>query len=321
MENKNAMKRQVQLSLFPDQDTMLINDVWEEDKKDQKRIEALIQDNLKLVGFCMKRINGITSANTDDVYQAGMIALWMAAKSYNSSRMKRFSTYATTCIVRAMYGEVYSCLKDQRKSLFSLNNDDELLDSKLMNILQITDKDTLSALNAQDLMDLIQKVEKNRVLLNEKKGVQALRLSFLGYSNDEIAEKIGIQKDSVRSMMTIGRRVLLAHPLIREYVSGIKNTEEKSDHYVVDLMGEKFQLIFSRDLIFDVSAKPREYEEHLCELLSRPNVAQWLLDNVRIDDSTAIYDAETKRTTVLTMHADSIEVSFAAQPHTIKKSA
>ena len=46
MENKNAMKRQVQLSLFPDQDTMLINDVWEEDKKDQISFAYAAKDKI-----------------------------------------------------------------------------------------------------------------------------------------------------------------------------------------------------------------------------------------------------------------------------------
>lgn len=325
MENKNATTQYVQLSLFPGQNTMLINDIWNENKKEKQKIEALVQENLGLISFCLRKIKGITASNSDDVYQAGMIALWQAAKGYDDKKPNQFSTYATVCIKRAMYEEMHRSLKNQDKNLFSLNDEAELYDRRMrdqvLDILQITDKNITSTFNAKELMRLIQKIEKSRVLLNEKKGVKALRLSFLGYSKEEIAEEIGIQKNSVRAMMTTGRRILLAHPLIREYVSGIKNAEEKCDHYVVDLMGEKFRLIFSQDLVFDVSTKPREYEEQLCELLSRPNVAKWLLNKVKIDDSIAIYDVATKRTTVLTMHTDSIEVSFAAQPRTIKKTA
>ena len=90
---------------------------------------------------------------------------------------------------------------------------------------------------------------------------------------------------------------------------------------MIDLLGEPFRIIFSDDLVFDITGKPMEYETRLCELLSRENVADWLLNKVKIGDQIAIYDAETSRTTVLTMHVDSIEVSFAAQPHALRKTA
>lgn len=317
-KEKNDMNR-IQVSLFQQTDTVWINDIWEENKKEKQRIDVLIREHTALVPYFIKRMNGVSPSNYDDVYQVGMIALWKAAKLYDESQQVKFSTFASTCIKRAMYTEIHGTIKNQDRNKLSLDDENDLFHSKILQIFSLGDKDAFSAVHAKELLELVRRVEKSRTIQTEKKGIRAVLLSCQGLSNEEIAKEIGVKANSVRALQTVGRRTLLANPIIRAYISNLTN--DLNDSLTVDLLGEPFRIIFSDDLVFDITGKPMEYETRLCELLSRENVADWLLNKVKIGDQIAIYDAETNRTTVLTMHMDSIEVSFAAQPHSLRKTA
>ncbi len=317
-KEKNDMNC-IQISLFQEKNAVWINDIWDEKKKEKQKIDALIHEHTALVPYFIKKMKGVSPANYDDVYQVGMIALWKAAKLYDESQQIKFSTFASTCIKRAMYTEIHGAMRNQDRAKLSLDNENDLFHSKILEIFSLGDKDAFSAVHAKELLELVRKVEKSRTIQTEKKGIRAVLLSCQGLSNEEIAKEIGVKANSVRALQTVGRRTLLANPIIRAYISNLSN--DSSDSLMIDLLGEPFRIIFSDDLVFDITGKPMEYETRLCELLSRENVADWLLNKVKIGDQIAIYDAETSRTTVLTMHVDSIEVSFAAQPHALRKTA
>lgn len=312
-KEKNDMNC-MQISLFQQENAVWINDIWEEKKKEKQKIDTLIHEYTALVPYFIKKMQGVSASNYDDVYQVGMIALWKAARLYDESQQVKFSTFASTCIKRAMYTEIHGAMRNLDKSKLSLDNENDSFHSKLMELFSLGDKDVFSTVHAKELLELVRKVEKSRTIQTEKKGIRAVLLSCQGLNNEEIAKEIGVKANSVRAMQTVGRRTLLANPIIRSYISNL-TSDSSNDSLTVNLQGEPFRIVFSDDLVFDITGKPMEYETHLCELLSRKNVADWLLNKVKIGDQIAIYDAETNRTTVLTMHVDSIEVSFAAQPH------
>lgn len=72
----------------------------------QEEINRLIQKHIGLVHSCMTSVLGVTSLNEDDVFQAGMIGLWKAIRTFDESRNIKFSSYASMCIRREMHKEV-----------------------------------------------------------------------------------------------------------------------------------------------------------------------------------------------------------------------
>ena len=44
------------------------------------KVEQEVQKHIGLVRSCMKSVHGVTSSNEDDIYQAGLIALWQAGR-------------------------------------------------------------------------------------------------------------------------------------------------------------------------------------------------------------------------------------------------
>lgn len=70
--------------------------------------DRLVIDNIPLVAHFVQKITAITQVTKDDLFQAGLEGLTRASKGFNSKRNVRFSSYASLCILREIWGTVYA---------------------------------------------------------------------------------------------------------------------------------------------------------------------------------------------------------------------
>jgi len=63
---------------------------------------ALVEDNLILITYALKKIPLYLFDSREDAYQIGCIGLMKAARSFDAGRNILFTTYATTCIVNEL---------------------------------------------------------------------------------------------------------------------------------------------------------------------------------------------------------------------------
>lgn len=68
------------------------------------RIKQMVEDNLGLVGDCIKKI-GIFPEEVKDMFSIGTIGLIKAARSFDESKKIKFATYACRCINNEIFME------------------------------------------------------------------------------------------------------------------------------------------------------------------------------------------------------------------------
>ena len=281
-------------------------------------IEEKIKKNIKLVDYFIKFVHGVTPDNRDDVYQAGLIGLWQAIKTFDKSRNCKFSSYAGICIKREMYKVTNHSIRE--KQLLSLDN---------METESPSDYAALSVKEPQTLVDdggktisLMKSIAVEQRSVKDKKSIMALIMYYQGYPSAEIANKLKISERSCSVFWSNGRKLLQSHPNFRhaaaEFWDGVEENE-----YSVTLQGTPFQVRFAANTFINLPGKRmRQYEKDFCEMVTRDDVADWLLNNVRIGGSICLYYKKTKCTTMLTMGEDTIEISFVAQaPNSLRKAA
>lgn len=63
---------------------------------------VLVENNLRLVSFALKKIDVKDIGGWDDAYQIGTIGLMKAAARYDRQRNVAFSTFAMPCILNEL---------------------------------------------------------------------------------------------------------------------------------------------------------------------------------------------------------------------------
>lgn len=281
-------------------------------------IEEKIKKNIKLVDYFMKFVHGVTPDNRDDVYQAGLIGLWQAIKTFDESRNCKFSSYAGVCIKREMYKATND--NSEGKQILSLDNMETESPSDYAS-LSVKEPQMLVA-DGEKTISLMKRIAAGQRSVKDKKSIIALIMYYQGYPCAQIANELKISERSCRTFWANGRSLLKNHPNFRhaaaEFWDGVEENE-----YSITLQGIPFQVRFSAHIFIDLPAKKmQQYEEDFCKMITRDDVADWLLNNVRIGDSICLYYEKTRCTTMLTMGKDTIEISFVTQtPNSRRKAA
>ena len=130
---------------------------------------------------------GLCGSERDDLIQEGYIALYNAARTYDSSKAL-FNTYATLCIKRRMINWIEKNVTPTLSSLSISDLDDN--DLARMGIVQENFEESLIAKN--EIADLLSTAKK---ILSDKEYL-VFSLYIKGYANAEICEKLGITKKS-----------------------------------------------------------------------------------------------------------------------------
>lgn len=275
------------------------------------KVEQEVQKHIGLVRSCMKSVHGVTSSNEDDIYQAGLIALWQAVENFDESNGTKFSTYASVCIRREMCREIKNG-KDKNDPICLDTLEQEAPDEYASLAQQ---NPLVLRTSSQAIFTLMLSIADTLNSEKEKKSVQAVAMYYQGYSKEQIFERLGLKGNSLSSFISVGRKVLQRHP---RFCRSIANTWDRvqDKDYIVALLGQPFKLRLAENIFFDFPTSGSQcYEEVLCNLISQDNVAAWLLNKVRIGDSICIYDGDAGCTSQLTMKEDTIEVTFVSRTH------
>ena len=153
------------------------------------KYETLIEENKGLVNFVLN--NYYPSHRYDeDYYQEGLIGLWNAVQTFDESKNRKFSTYATRCIRHHLNG-VYDMYNAKKRQINNTNNvislDMSMQESNSM-YEYIPNSDTgLSMLEIREYY--YNQNSRNKTIIKYK---------TLGYSTETIAEKLGVSGQTIR---------------------------------------------------------------------------------------------------------------------------
>lgn len=148
--------------------------------KDIKQWECLVNKIIK------RHLNSkLTQEDIEDLKQCGNIALYKALKTYNSDSNVPFISYASTCIIRAILREIKRLTKRS--------------DECTMEDLEFIGQDTTNnidreLINTASIIKVFKAIRKLNIDIINKK---ILTLKVMGYSNQEIADKLKIKKSQV----------------------------------------------------------------------------------------------------------------------------
>lgn len=277
------------------------------DAVSNSEIERIIKKNMPLVESWLKKTAGVSSENEEDVRQAGLVALWRAAETFRPDKGANFGTYASTCIRRAIYKEVK---KDNKRS--NQTSLDLLLNEGSGSAALSVNESDAFADGGSSVIKLMMRTAETLQSVRERKGVLALAMYLQGYSKAEIAKAQNIKESSCTAMISVGRKVLQRHPVFLENTRYFN--EGRCKEYTVDLLGTPFKLKFAHDPVFYFPIQGQErLEENLCKALAQEDVADYLLNEVRIGEQVCIFNEKERYTTVINVYEDTLEITFAVK--------
>lgn len=273
---------------------------------DIKKLEEYIRQHRKLVGYCMKKISGITSYNRDDIEQVGLIALWKAAKNFDPSKGAQFSTYAVTIISREMYHAVHG----SHDKLLPLSWDElEETCPSFESMLSASEKDALTLYESNSVIESILAKAETLNMAKERKGVKAYALYIQGYSYGQIAKAVGFGVGSSTAMISFGRKVVRANPLFKR----ILIEDPHSDTVTVELNGTPFMLRYANELTYESPVRyDPDFIRSFAKVFSIQDVADYILNKVRIGENLCIFDSEMGYSVVMTVGKDVLDIFFVS---------
>ncbi len=155
---------------------------------DTSALTQLIQKYSELVLQKAKSFNCLRGIDSDDLYQEGMLGLWVAVYSFDVSRRVKFKTYAMSVVTNNMISAIRETQKSKHRALnssISFEDNQDLLSTSPTPeelVINTEEYDRVASFIKSGLTDL----EKN-----------VLKLSLLEMSYSEIAEKLGCSEKSV----------------------------------------------------------------------------------------------------------------------------
>lgn len=174
------------------------------EKGDMEARNILVEHNLRLVAHIVKKY--YSSANDyDDLISVGIVGLIKAINTFDFSKAKRLSSYASTCI----QNEILMLFRNSRKSQQEISLSEAVDTDKdgnnlvLMDVISVND-------DIVDRLDIKFKSERlgkyiNEVLDNREKTVIALRYGLNGMEEKtqrEIADMLNISRSYVSRIET-----------------------------------------------------------------------------------------------------------------------
>lgn len=170
-------------------------------KGDTSARDELIEKNLRLVAYIVKKYAGI-GKDSDDLISIGTIGLIKAIDSFDVDKGIRLATYASRCIDNELLMLLRS-EKKQAKEVYlneSIGSDKEGNEISLIDIIETSDEDvTDKVLLKEDLGKLYDYVET--VLSDREKNIIYLRYGIPDgskeYTQREIADIMGISRSYI----------------------------------------------------------------------------------------------------------------------------
>ncbi len=148
--------------------------------------------------FGMRLLGG----DPDDLLQEGMIALFMAIRSYCPDREASFSTFAELLITRKLYSAVRTSLRKKNSPLNNSVSIDEALDTKA----PLQDPEEL--LIAEESRRSFEEFVRTRLSPLER---EVLTRSLTGIPTSRIAEELGKSPKTTDNALQRARQKLKRH--------------------------------------------------------------------------------------------------------------
>lgn len=172
--------------------------------------EQLINDTLPLVDIIIKTKiqinNNYIGISYDDLYQNGCIALIQAVKKFNPSFNIKFETFASTVIYHKLIDEyrkhkVYTKYCNHYITMAASDSENNMCYTMQTFQEDIEEK-------ALEILEKAISYTKGNVQL----GMKIIRYRIIGYSNQEIADKIGIKMTTLYAAISQARKKLKTDP-------------------------------------------------------------------------------------------------------------
>lgn len=189
-------------------------------------MDDLIKENMFLINETLNcRFKTVVDSEKDCLYSAGLLGLYKASKSFDSSRGKSFTTYARTCVRNEMYSEVRSIQRHNRCVIASLDTDVSTKEDNdsiywLENI-QSNNPNTEESIILKELKSILTGIVST---FREKDKLIAMHyLGLMGYTMKkqvDIVEILGFSK------VVVSRSVKKALTIIRPVVENYLNNKD-----------------------------------------------------------------------------------------------
>ena len=163
----------------------------------------LVEENMRLVPFIIKRYFGPHNLQDDDMMSIGYLALCKAALKYDQNRGVKFTTYAS----RAIINDLRDDARDKFKPLIQTGMMEASLNQKLTD----DDEDEIIDKIVDPDVDIEKEVFSRMTCAELRELAPLLSRRYLdGYSINEIARAKRISKQAISNKMTReGRRLLV----------------------------------------------------------------------------------------------------------------
>lgn len=169
------------------------------------QLAALIKNHLYLLNYLIYPLKDETvqGLGFDDLYQTGCEALCHAALYYDPERGAAFATFATAVVRNKLINEV--------RRLRHLQSPFVYLDAPISGTDGLTYADTLAVMDADSGKQA--EIQGLRLLASARydytgitrKGIVALQLYYIGYSQTEVARRYGVDRNQITAWIARAR--------------------------------------------------------------------------------------------------------------------
>jgi len=171
---------------------------------------ALVENNTGLVLGAINRCHGVKYPENDDAIALGNYALCKAAATFDPRSNTKFSTYATTCIIREFYKEYCAQATLHRGGGVRPVSLNQPID------MDGTPSDYCEILDAiPDRLADTEQAALDSILLQEVKGLTPITsyLMEFGFTQSELARQLGVSRQRIGQKIRKERnRLRLACP-------------------------------------------------------------------------------------------------------------
>ena len=266
--------------------------------------EEMVEANQGIVDFWVYQVcKNLCAASREDAKQEGLIALWGAAKVYDSTKNCTFRTYANTVVQRAMF-KIYAKLKSKHSEI-SLEVCRDMEEEDGVTHTAFIGGNVSAVAEDSDFVRLLLDCAKTTPRAKERNGIKALAMLSQGFSSKEVCAHIGIAEKSFSAMVSTGRKALKSNPQLLNYISVIEGTEMKK--VIANMLGDEYVVSYEVDAKYNYNQiNSDEYLEVFAEFISDPAVADFMLDSVRYGERAIIFDTDNYLQVEFVFHEDRI---------------
>ena len=159
---------------------------------------ALVEENLGLISYAMKKLPIYLFESPEDAFQIGTIGLMKAARSYDPSRNILFSTYAMPCIMNELRMELrrINCWNPPGRT-FSYDAPLPNMDGDTLNLLDMIPSNEPSADERIFVHETLGEVISALKHMKDPDAFEIIRMIVQNRRQEEIAAYLGITQSAV----------------------------------------------------------------------------------------------------------------------------